>query len=110
MVIDFRTLNGKIGDAYSLSNSTEILDQLGSAKYFSVFDLASGFQEIPMHESDAQKAAFFTRALSIQSIAIRIKERTRYIPKTQILLGLQRNDIFVYLDDIVIYASFVAKH
>jgi len=62
MVIDFRTLNGKIEDAilYSLPNITEILDQLGSAKYFSVFDLASGFQEIPMHESDAQKAAFFT--------------------------------------------------
>jgi len=34
-------------------NITEILDQLGSAKYFSVFDLVSGFHQISMHESDA---------------------------------------------------------
>jgi len=40
MVIDFRALNEKtIGDAYLLPNITKILDQLGSAKYFSVFDL-----------------------------------------------------------------------
>jgi len=30
-------------DRRYLPNITEILDQLGSAKYFSVFDLASGF-------------------------------------------------------------------
>jgi len=61
MVIDFRKLNEKtIGDAYPLPNITEILDQildLGSTKYFSVFDLASGFHQM-MHESDTQKAAF----------------------------------------------------
>jgi len=61
MVIDYRTLNEKtIGDAYPLPNITEILDQLGSAKYFSVFDLTSGFHQIPMHESDAPKTAFST--------------------------------------------------
>jgi len=39
-IIDFRKLNEKaIGDAYPFLNITEILDQLGSAKYFSVFDL-----------------------------------------------------------------------
>jgi len=59
MVIDFRALNEKtIQDACPFPNITEILDQLGSAKYFSVFDLASDFHQIPMHESDAQKTAF----------------------------------------------------
>jgi len=53
MVLDFRDLNDKtIGDAYPLPNITEILDQLGSAKYFSVFDLASGFHQIKMHPDD----------------------------------------------------------
>jgi len=37
------------------SQITKILDQLESAKYFSVFDFASGFSQIPMHESDVQK-------------------------------------------------------
>lgn len=61
MMIDFRELNEKtVGDAYPLPNITEILDQLGSAKYFSVFDLASGFHQIPMSEADAPKTAFST--------------------------------------------------
>jgi len=44
LVIDFRALNEKtIRDAYPLPNIVDILDQLSNAKYFSVFDLASGF-------------------------------------------------------------------
>jgi len=54
-VIDFHSFNEKtIGDL-PLPNITEIFSQLRSAKYFSVFDHTSGFQQIPIHESDAQK-------------------------------------------------------
>lgn len=61
MVIDYRRLNEKtIGDAYPLPNITEILDQLGSAKYFSVFDLASGFHQINVKREDAHTTAFST--------------------------------------------------
>lgn len=61
LVIDYRTLNQKtIGDAYPLPNITDILDQLGSAKYFSVLDLASGLHQIPMAKEDASKTAFST--------------------------------------------------
>lgn len=61
LVIDYRKLNDKtIGDAFPLPNITEILDQLGSAKYFSTFDLASGFHQIRMSQEDAHKTAFST--------------------------------------------------
>ena len=44
MVLGFRKLNEKtFGDSYPLPNIIKILDHLGSAQYFSVFDLASGF-------------------------------------------------------------------
>ena len=47
MVLDFRKLNEKkIGDSYPLPNINDIIDSLGSAKYFSVFDLATGFRNI----------------------------------------------------------------
>ena len=61
LVIDYRKLNDKtIGDAFPLPNITEILDQLGSAKYFSTFHLASGFHQIRMSQEDAHKTAFLT--------------------------------------------------
>jgi len=56
-------LNGKtIGDAYPLSNIVDILDQLSEARYFSVCDLVSGFNQIPhqikMDPADSHKTAF----------------------------------------------------
>ena len=61
MVIDFRELNKKtVGDAYPLPNIADIMDQLGGAMYFSTFDLASGFQQIPMKPEDKWKTAFST--------------------------------------------------
>jgi len=52
MVLDFRALNEKTGDAYSLPNIVDILDQLGGAQYFSVCDLASKFHQIKMDPTD----------------------------------------------------------
>ena len=61
MVIDYRTLNEKtVGDAHPLPNIAEILDRLGGAKYFSTFDLASGFHQIEMDPKDKYKTAFTT--------------------------------------------------
>jgi hypothetical protein len=61
LVIDFRKLNEKtVGDAYPLPNISDILDQLGKARYFSCFNLASGFHQIPMDPQDTIKTAFNT--------------------------------------------------
>ena len=61
VVIDYRRLNDKvIGDAYPLPNITDILDRLGKAHYFSVFDLASGYHQVETHSDYRAKAAFST--------------------------------------------------
>ena len=61
IVIYFRALNEKtIASAYPLPHITEILDQLGKAKYFSTLDLASGFHQVPIDPADAPKTAFST--------------------------------------------------
>jgi len=61
VVIDFRKLNNlTIGDSFSILNMTDILDQLGNAKYFTTLDLASGYHQIPMAERDKCKTAFST--------------------------------------------------
>ncbi|KMQ83421.1 enzymatic polyprotein endonuclease reverse, partial [Lasius niger] len=115
MVIDYRKLNEKtIGDAYPLPNINEILDQLGSAKYFSIFDLAQGFHQIPMDEKDTPKTAFTTPYGHYEYL--RMPFGLKNAPATfqrvmdNVLTGLQGIELFVYLDDIVVYARSLEEH
>jgi len=115
MVIDYRALNEKtIGDAYPLPNITDILDQLGNAKYFSVLDLASGFHQIPMDPKDAPKTAFSTPYGHYQfkrmPFGLKNAPATFQRLMDNVLSGLQGNELFVYMDDIVIYARSLEEH
>lgn len=115
LVIDYRALNEKtLGDAYPLPNIADILDQLGSAKYFSVFDLASGFHQIAMNPGDAQKTAFTTPyglyEFTRMPFGLKNAPATFQRLMDQVLTGLQGIELFVYLDDIVIYSSSLDQH
>jgi len=115
MVIDYRALIEKtVGDVYPLPNITEILDQLGSAKYFSVFDLASGFHQIQMHERDGPKTAFSTPYghYEFNRMPFGLKNAPATFQRLidHVLAGLQGAELFVYLDDIVLYASSLHEH
>lgn len=115
MVIDFRALNEKtVGDAYPLPNITEILDGLGKARYFSMFDLASGFYQIPINLVDGSKTAFSTDRGHYEFL--RMPMGLKGAPASfqrlmdRVLTGLQNTELFVYLDDIVIFASNIQEH
>jgi len=111
MMIDFRALNERtIGDVYPLLNVTEILDQPRSAKYFSVFDLASGFHQISWVW--CTKTAILHGHYQFNRMLFGWKNAPAMFQRLmdQVLSGIQRNDIFVSLEDIVIYASSLAEH
>ena len=115
MVLDFRSLNDKtISDAYPLPNITEIFDQVGGAKYYSVLDLASGFHQIKMHPEDAHKTAFSTPFGHYEFV--RMPFGLKNAPASfqrlmdDLLRGLQGIILFVYLDDIVIYSNTLQEH
>ncbi|CAK9812938.1 Retrovirus-related Pol polyprotein from transposon 17.6 [Anthophora plagiata] len=115
MVLDFRALNEKtVSDAYPLPNIVEILDQLGGAKYFSVFDLASGFHQIRMKPEDSRKTAFTTPHghYEFERMPFGLKNAPATFQRLmdRVLTGLQGNEMFVYLDDIVIYSSSLREH
>jgi len=68
IVIDFRALNKKaIGEAYSLSNITQILEAQNILASH-IFDVALGFHQIPMHKSDAQETIFSLHTSIVISI------------------------------------------
>lgn len=115
LVIDYRQLNEKtIGDAYPLPNITDILDQLGGSKYFSILDLASGFHQIPMDPSSKAKTAFSTpyAHLEFNRMPFGLKNAPATFQRLmdRVLSGLQGIELFVYMDDIVIYATSLEEH
>ena len=114
-MIDYRALNERtIADAYPLPNINDILDQLGGAKYFSVMDLASGFHQIPMDPDSQEKTAFSTPYAHLEytrmPFGLKNAPATFQRVMNQVLSGLQGIELFVYMDDIVIYAQNLEDH
>ena len=103
-----------IPDAYPLLSILQILDQLGSAKYFSMFDLANKFNQIGMKEKDPEKTAFSTPyghyEFKRMPFGFRNASATFQRLIDNILSGLQGTELFVYWDDIVIYARLLEEH
>ena len=115
IVLDFRKLNEKtIGDSYPLPNINDILDSLGSEKYFSVFDLATGFHHRKMDPKDSHKTAFSTPhghyEFDRMPFGLKTAPATFQRLMDLTLTGLIRTELFVYLDDKVIYANTLEEH
>jgi len=115
LVVDYRKLNEKtIGNAYPLRDITEILDQLGQAKYFSCLDLAMGYHQIDMNPSDVDKTAFSTKEghWMYKRMPFGLKTAPAIFQKmmNNVLNGLTGTRCFVFLDDILIYANSLVDH
>jgi len=114
-VVDYRKLNEKaIGNAYPLPDITEILDQLGQAKYFSCLDLAMGYHQTDMDPSDIDKTAFSTKeghwAYKTMPFGLKTAPATFQKMMNNVLSGLTGARCFVFLDNIVIYANSLVDH
>ncbi|CAC5423943.1 unnamed protein product [Mytilus coruscus] len=60
--VDYRKINSKtVCDAYPLPRIQDCLDAVSGANLFSVFDLISGFHQIPVKLEDRPKTAFTTK-------------------------------------------------
>lgn len=59
--IDYRRLNAVTHkDSYPLPRIDDSIDALRGSKWFSTLDLQSGFWQVPMKNSDAEKTSFVT--------------------------------------------------
>lgn len=115
VVIDYRKLNDvTIGDSFPLPNITEILDQLGKSKYFTTLDLYAGFHQIEVKPEDRPKTAFSTPLglfeFNRMPFGLKNSPATFQRLMNSVLAGIVGLHCFVYMDDIVIYASSLKDH
>lgn len=103
-----------IGQNFPLPNIENILDQLGKSVYFSTLDLASGFYQIQVKESDKRKTAFTTPSghyeFNNMPMGMRNSPATFARLMNIVLSGLQGSKCFCYLDDIIVYGTSLEDH
>ena len=59
MCMDYLQLNSKVKkDTYPLPRIEDVLESLKGATYFSSLDLAHGYHQVPVSESDVEKTSF----------------------------------------------------
>ncbi|KAK3754208.1 hypothetical protein QZH41_003310 [Actinostola sp. cb2023] len=111
LCVDYRLLNAKTHkDAYPLPRIDEALDVLKGAKYFCSLDLAHGFNQLPMRESDIEKTAFRTGTGGLYEYT-RMPFGLCNAPSTFMRLmdkafgDLNFQSLLVYLDDILVFGS-----
>ena len=113
--IDYRKLNEVTRkDAYPLPSIEVCLDALAGSKYFSTFDLRSGYHQIPMHPDSIAKTAFVTRegtfAFKVMPFGLCNAGATFQRLMDLLMVGLTYKICLVYLDDIIVFSRDMKQH
>ena len=113
--VDYRGLNAAtIKDVYPLPRIDETLDALGGAIYFTTLDMAAGYWQVPIEESDKEKSAFITQnglfEFNVMPFGLTNAPATFQRAMDVLLSGLTWKFCLVYLDDIVIFSKTFEQH
>lgn len=113
--VDYRRLNEvTVKDAYPLPRIDDTLDALGSAKWFSTLDLASGFWQLEVQPEHREKTAFVTKQglweFNVLPYGLTNAPSTFQRLMELVLAGLQWIKCLVYLDDIIIFGRTFSEH
>lgn len=115
LVVDYRLLNNNtVKSQYPLPDIETIINSLSKAQYFTTIDLYSSFHQIPMAEKDIHKTAFSVENGFYEHLRMPFGLCTA--PNTfqsmmdSVLAGLIDNELYVFLDDTIIFARTLEEH
>ena len=112
--IDFRQLNRKtVKDPYPLPRIDESLDKLGKAKWFSSFDLAAGYWQVPLDPESREKTGFTVAGLGrfhFLVVPMGLTNAPAHFQRAMDSLLAGLCECLVYLDDVLIYTATVDEH
>lgn len=115
MCVDYRKLNAKtVKDAYPLPRIQESFDALQRASWFSVLDLASGFNQVVVEEEDKAKTAFITPFGLFEYNRMPLGLCNAPASFARLMQACLNEQIFqillVYKDEILIYSRTFEEH
>ncbi|MCG7869970.1 MAG: reverse transcriptase, partial [Candidatus Thiodiazotropha taylori] len=115
LCVDYRKVNELVKpDGFPLPRVQDCLDAVADSKWFTTFDLTSGYYQIPLKKEDIPKSAFvckyghfeMTRMPFGLNSAASTFQRTMELA----LQGLQWITCLIYIDDIVVYGKSFDEH
>jgi hypothetical protein len=113
--VDYRRVNALVKpDDFPLPRIQDCLDAVAGAKYFSTFDLTSGYFQIPLKESDIPKSAFVSKygqyEMTKMPFGLNCAANTFQRTMELALQGLQWETCLIYIDDIVVFGATFNEH
>ena len=113
MCTDFRRVNAVTQkDSYPLPRITDILDNIGNSKYLTQIDLLKGYYQIDLTEEAREISAFITPFGLFQYNVLAFGMCNAPATFQRVINELTRDldDVYAYLDDIVIATDTWEKH
>ena len=113
--IDFRKLNSVTHkDAYPLPRIDETLESLAGSTIFSTLDLASGYWQVELEESDKEKTAFSTTEghfeFNVMPFGLTNAPSSFQRLMACVLSGLTSEQCLIYIDDIIVFSATFSEH
>jgi transposase InsO family protein len=115
MCINYHPLNAILFlDAYPLPRIDDMLRRVAGHKFYSTFDLASGYWQIPLREQDKCKTAFYAPSgfyeFNVMPFGIATGPGTFQRLVDDMLQGMLHVNAEGYIDDIIIFSDTLDQH
>jgi hypothetical protein len=114
-VVDYLKVNSKVVfDSYPTATIDQALDQFGGAVLFSVLDLNSAYNQIPLSEKSRRITAFCTPFGLFESnklpmgISVGCQGLTRVVD--ELFTDLKERFVFNFVDDLIVYSPSIEDH
>ena len=109
LVVDYCRLNVvTVPDPYYLPRIEDTLERMARAQFFSTFDLARGFYQVPLEETDRDKTTFLTPfgkfRFKVMPFGLRNSPAT-FQRLMDCILGELTEFTNVYIDDISVFSA-----